>query len=127
MFNDKRRGDVYWFLDTPHREPNTCLLRGDRPAIIVSSDRPAIIVSSDRVNQTSPLVTVIPLTTSQIKLERGDGYCDNVLVTGLGTAGMALTRQIRTVDAGDLLRYLGHLPDREMNRIDAALHRALGL
>lgn len=118
MFNDKRRGDVYWLLGTPHREPNTCLLRGDRPAIIVSSDR---------VNQTSPLVTVIPLTTSQIKLERGDGYCDNVLVTGLGTAGMALTRQIRTVDAGDLLRYLGHLPDREMNRIDAALHRALGL
>ena len=61
MFNDKRRGDVYWMTDTPLREGDTHILRGDRPAVIVSSDE---------VNQTSPTVTVIPLTTSAAKLEQ---------------------------------------------------------
>nr|DAT50748.1 MAG TPA: PemK-like protein [Caudoviricetes sp.] len=118
MFNDKRRGDVYWMTDTPLREGDTHILRGDRPAVIVSSDE---------VNQTSPTVTVIPLTTSAAKLERGDGYCNNVLLMSLNLPSVAVTRQVRTIDADDLQRYLGHLPDREMTRLDAVLHRVLGL
>lgn len=118
MFNDKRRGDVYWMTDTPLREGATHILRGDRPAVIVSSDE---------VNQTSPTVTVIPLPTSTAKLERGDGYCNNVLLMSLNLPSVAVTRQVRTIDADDLQRYLGHLPDREMTRLDAALRRALGL
>lgn len=118
MFNDKRRGDVYWMTDTPLREGATHILRGDRPAVIVSSDE---------VSQTSPTVTVIPLTISTAKLERGDGYCNNVLLMSLNLPSVAVTRQVRTIDADDLQRYLGHLPDREMTRLDAALCRALGL
>lgn len=118
MFNDKRRGDVYWMTDTPLREGDTHILRGDRPAVIVSSDE---------VNQTSPTVTVIPLTTSAAKLERGDGYCNNVLLMSLNLPSVAVTRQVRTIDADDLQRYLGHLPDREMTRLDAVLHRVLRL
>ena len=128
MFNDKRRGDVYWMTDTPLREGATHILRGDRPAVIVSSDE---VNCNTRivtvVNQTSPTVTVIPLTTSTAKLERGDGYCNNVLLMSLNLPSVAVTRQVRTIDADDLQRYLGHLPDREMTRLDAALRRALGL
>lgn len=119
MFNDKRRGDVYWMTDTP-------LPRGEIPTSC-GGDRPAVIVSSDEVNQTSPTVTVIPLTTSAAKLERGDGYCNNVLLMSLNLPSVAVTRQVRTIDADDLQRYLGHLPDREMTRLDAVLHRVLGL
>lgn len=43
------------------------------------------------------------------------------------TTSVAVTRQVRTIDADDLQRYLGHLPDREMSRLDAALRRALGV
>lgn len=118
MFNDKRRGDVYWMTDTLHREGNTHILRGDRPVVIVSSDE---------VNQTSPTLTVIPLTTSAVKLDRGEGYCNNVLLMSLNLPSVAVTRQVRTIDVDDLQRYLGHLPDREMSRLDAALRRALGL
>lgn len=118
MFSDKRRGDVYWLIDTPHREADTKLLRGDHPVVIVSNDV---------INQTSLTITVIPLTTSTTKLTRGDGYCDNVLLTGLNIPSVAITRQVRTIDAGDLQKFLGHLPDREMARLDAALHRTLGL
>lgn len=117
MFNDKRRGDVYWMTDTSAREGNTHVLRGDRPGVIVSSDE---------VNQTSPTVTVIPLTTSTATLERGEGYCNNVLLMSLNLPSVAVTRQVRTIDADDLQRYLGHLPDREMARLDAALRRVMG-
>ena len=117
MFNDKRRGDVYWMTDTSAREGNTHVLRGDRPAVIVSSDE---------VNQTSPTVTVIPLTTSTAKLERGEGSCNNVLLMSLNLPSVVVTRQVRTIDADDLQRYLGHLPDREMARLDTALRRVMG-
>lgn len=118
MFNDKRRGDVYWMTDTLHREGNTHILRGDRPVVIVSSDS---------ANQSSRLVTVIPLSASPASLARGDGHCDNVSLLGYGEPDMALTRQIRTIDQSDLQHYIGHLVDADMNRIDAALRRALGL
>lgn len=45
----------------------------------------------------------------------------------LNLPSVAVPRQVRTIDADDLQRYLGHLPDREMTRLDAALHRVLGL
>ena len=38
MFNDKRRGDIWWAQDTAHKREDTCLIRGDRPVVIVSSD-----------------------------------------------------------------------------------------
>ena len=38
MFNDKRRGDIWWAQDTTHKREGTCLIRGDRPVVIVSSD-----------------------------------------------------------------------------------------
>ena len=55
MFNDKRRGDIWWAQDTTHKREDTCLIRGDRPVVIVSSDS---------VNCNTRIVTVIPLTSS---------------------------------------------------------------
>lgn len=28
MFNDKRRGDIWWAQDTAHKREDTCLIRG---------------------------------------------------------------------------------------------------
>lgn len=101
MFNDKRRGDIWWAQDTAHKREDTCLIRGDRP--------------------------VVPLTSSPAQLARGDGTYDQVLLTGYGAPGMALTRQAHAVDANDLTEYRGHLTDADMLRLDAALRRALGV
>lgn len=30
MFNDKRRGDIWWAQDTTHKREGTYLIRGDR-------------------------------------------------------------------------------------------------
>lgn len=39
MFVDKRRGDIWWMQDTHRRDPETHIVRGDRPVIIVSTDK----------------------------------------------------------------------------------------
>ena len=80
MFNDKRRGDIWWAQDTTHKREGTYLIRGDRPVVIVSSDS---------VNCNTRIVTVVPLTSSPAQLARGDGAYDQVLLTGYGAPSMA--------------------------------------
>lgn len=118
MFNDKRRGDIWWAQDTTHKREGTYLIRGDRPVVIVSSDS---------VNCNTRIVTVVPLTSSPAQLARGDGAYDQVLLTGYGAPSMALTRQVHAVDADDLTEHRGHLADVDMLRLDQALRQALGL
>lgn len=67
MFNDKRRGDIWWAQDTTHKREGTYLIRGDRPVVIVSS------VSSDSVNCNTRIVTVVPLTSARRSWPAGDG------------------------------------------------------
>lgn len=118
MFSDKRRGDIWWMSDTHRKPADTCLIRGDRPVIVVSSDS---------ANQTCSTVTVVPTTASPARPARGDGFCDNVLLQGYGEPSMALPRQVHGADRADLQQYLGHLTDADMRRLDAALRSALGL
>ena len=118
MFNDKRRGDVYW-LSAPDPKPGSYL---------IGKSRPVLIVSSDRVNNSSHTVTVCPLTSSPEQLLRGDGVYDMVPLAGYtDTPSMALPRQIRTVDTHDLTNYCYTLTNADMLRVDNALFRALGL
>lgn len=118
MFSDKRRGDIWWMVDTHRKPADTCLIRGGRPVIVVSSDS---------ANQTCSTVTVVPTTSSSARLARGDGYCDNVLLLGYSEPSMAMPGQVYGVDRADLQQYLGHLTDADMRRLDAALQSALGL
>lgn len=118
MFNDKRRGDIWWAQDTAHKREDTCLIRGDRPAVIVSSDE---------VNCNTRIITVVPLTSSPAQLARGDGTYDQVLLTGYGAPSMALTGRCTQWTLTDPTEYRGHLTDADMLRLDAVLRRALGV
>lgn len=118
MFHDKRRGDIWWMNDTHRKLPDTRLIRGDHPVVVVSSNT---------VNQNTNVVNVIPLTASQSQMARGDGYCDNVTLLGYGEPSTALTRQVCSIDLDDLQYYVGHLTETDMTRIDTALRRVLGL
>lgn len=118
MFNDKRRGDIWHMQDSTHKREDTCLIRGDRPVVIVSSDE---------VNRNTRILTVVPLTSSPAQLARGDGTYGQVLLTGYGAPSMAMTRQVHAVDTDDLTEYRGHLTDADMLRLDTALRRALGI
>ena len=119
MFSDKRRGDIWWMVDTHRKPADTCLIRGDRPVIVVSSDS---------ANQTGSTATVVPMTSSPARLARGDGFCDNVLLLGYGEPSMALPRQVLLqTEPICSSTCLGHLTDADMRRLDAALRSALGL
>lgn len=118
LFSDKRRGDIWWMQDTQRREPDTYLLRGDRPVLIVSNDWS---------NQHSQVVTVIPLSSSPARLAKGDGYAGNVVLYGYGEPSVAALEHIRSIDCCDLRQYFGRLSDADMERVDAALRRSLRL
>ena len=88
--------------------------------------RPAVLVSNDRANRTSPVVTIVPITSNtaqvysfQVFLPHGE--------SGLDEDSKAQAEQIRTVDRRRVSRLLGHLNDAQMQQVDAALRLHLGV
>ncbi len=111
-----RRGDVY-----PARlDP----VEGSEQ----SGRRPVIVVSRDAINQSSPVVVVVPCTTfrphrriypSQAVLEAPDG--------GLKADSVALGEQVRSVAKTRLGKKWGSLSPASLGRLDRALLLTLDL
>lgn len=89
--------------------------------------RPVLILQNDVGNEVSPTTIVAPLTTKSFSKE----YPTNVNVpkgvAGLKEDSTVLLSQIRTVDKTRLENKIGHLQDRYMERVDAAIRVSLGL
>lgn len=86
------------------------------------SGRPAIIVSNPVCNEHSPVVEVVYLTSQNKK-----HLPTHVRIESAGRRSIALCEQITTVDVTRLGDYKGHLTDEEMEQVDAALLRSLGI
>ena len=86
-----------------------------------AATRPAVIVSSDFGCDTSPVVTVVYLTSAP----RNIGVV--VELDSLRTKSWAICNQINTIDRSRLMVNTCNLRDYEMNRIDLALRKALAL
>ncbi len=93
-----------------------------------SGRRPVVVVSRDAINQSSPVVVVIPCTThrphrriypSQTVLEAPDG--------GLKGDSIALGEQIRSLAKTRLGEKWGSLSQASLRRIDRALLMTLDL
>ena len=92
-----------------------------RPGII-SSNRPVVIVSDRAVGG---CVQVVPLTTSEAKLNDESGF--HIPIESTGRSSVALCEQIRTVP----LTELGRMPkavcsESEIDAIDAAVCALFG-
>lgn len=105
-----RRGDIYWVRIPYHT--------GHEQA----KDRPCVIVSCDALNNTSETVVVIFLTRRGKRWTPG-----HVNINSADRPSVALCEQICTIDKRRLERCIGHVTDREMAEIDAALHRTMSL
>lgn len=90
--------------------------------------RPIIIVSRDAINQTSPLIIAVPVTTykkskriypSQIIIKASIG--------GLSVDSIALGEQLRALSKTRLLQCRGSLDIDSLNRLNKALSIALEL
>lgn len=90
--------------------------------------RPVVIVSRDAINRSSPVVVVVPFTSSN------DGrriYPSQVLIKalegGLRTDSIALGEQVRAITRDRLVSRWGKLEPGAMRRIDRALLITLDL
>lgn len=92
----------------------------------IKKTRPAIIVSNEWINQFSPLVVVVPLTTStqnvspsHILIPPGQG--------GLNYLSKALTEQIRAMDKSRLLQRSGKLEAEYVTKLHDAIRNTLNM
>lgn len=108
------RGDICWYTDPIFREENSFVLRGKRPAVIVSTDG---------ANETSATVVIAPLTT-KIDKRLYPGQFDIYLE---GTQSRVRCDQIRVVDKTALEAPHSTLDDECMEALDIAMLNALGL
>lgn len=111
-----RRGDVYDARLNPSEGSEQ------------SGKRPVIVVSRDAINESSPVVIIVPVT-SAANISRQ--YPSNVLITeghgGLAMDSVALGGQIRAISRTRLLRHRGALPLTVMDQLDRALRITLDL
>jgi mRNA interferase MazF len=90
----------------------------------IGKTRPAVVLQNELANQTSPTVTVAPISSNtrrvfpfQVPLAAGEG--------GLERDSKVLCEQIRTLSRRRLLQQLGSLPADRLEEIRTALDRHL--
>lgn len=109
------RGDVFWVnLD---------------PAIgsEIHKKRPGVIISNDAANRRYHQVTIIPLTSQNLKsVEPFQTFIDRT-ESGLSKDSKALAEQVRTVSKLRLGTRAGHLNQEVMLKIDTAIKIHLDL
>lgn len=90
--------------------------------------RPVIVVSRDAINQFSPVIVVVPLTSAK-NVKRS--YPNNVLIPagqgGLTADSVALGGQVRAITKARLLRRRGSLPPDVMGQVEQILRITLDL
>jgi len=89
--------------------------------------RPALVVQADVFNDTHASVTLCPVTSAVL-----DAPLFRVSVpagsrTGLGVASQVMVDKVVSVPRGAIGRVIGRCTDQEMDGIDEALRRWLGL
>lgn len=111
-----RRGDVYQARLDPTEGSEQ------------EGERPVVVVSRDAINQSSPVIVIVPLTDrankkkiypSHVILKAGEG--------GLKLESVALAEQVRAISKTRLLKQLGHLAPQSITAVAAALKIALDL
>ena len=74
------------------------------------SIRPVLIIQNDKGNQYSPTTVVLPLTT---KIHKSSVMPTHVIlkeIEGLTAKSAVMAEQIRTIDKGRLIEYIGCVP-----------------
>lgn len=108
-----RRGDIY-YVDFG-QDTTSCVQCGVRPALVVSNNR---------ANESSPVITVVPLTARTYKRR---GFPTHVLIprssgSGLDKNSMTLAEQVSTIDKSRLMERKGTVTDVQ---VMAAITKAL--
>ena len=108
---DIRRGQMWWWSCPDHDREH-----------IQQGTRPVVVVSNDTCNQSSGVITVVPMTTSVKK-----PYPQQVPLIVDGNVSIALADQITSIPVSELHRYICDLKDFQVDQVDRAIAIQLGL
>ena len=109
-----RRGDVCYYNDPCECDENSNIMHGKRPVVVVSSNK---------LNETSSLLTVVPMTTNTLKKI----YPSQIEIIMNGTRSRIKCDQIRVVNKSDMEPPMATLNLAAMGALDSALLNALGI
>lgn len=109
-----KRGDIFYYDF------------GNKAGSVQNGRRPILIIQTDRLNETSPTVTVAPITT----VLKNQHFPSHIILpndTGLQEKSMVLLEQTQTICKDDLLRYVGCVDDSATwRRINNGIKITLG-
>ena len=109
-----KRGEIYWVkLPLSSKYSKIRELQGPHPCLVVSNDEQ---------NYFSPLITILPFTSSTDKI-----YPFQVLTNLKGEKSVILVDQIRTLDRKRFGEKLGEMDLELMEEVEKALHTTLAL
>lgn len=93
---------------------------GEKYDHIISGYRPCVVISSDEGNRSSPNVTVVPMTRTEMRQSTQAEVMCRVKST-------VLCESIQTVSKKRIKSRIGRCTDAEMREIEKALRIALGM
>lgn len=105
-----KRGEIY-YIDIPFYT-----------GCEMTKNRPGIIVSCDALNNAGSVVTVVYLSASPKRVSPG-----HVAIQSSHRPSTAMCEQIYTIDKSRVGSYVGELTEVEMEQVDIAIRRTLGL
>ena len=93
----------------------------------IAKTRPVVVVSNDKNNEFSGTITILPITSKNLKkiypfeviLSKGTG--------NLPKNSKLKADQIRTLDKSRIVKFIGTLEKQEVDQIDKAIKIHLGL
>ena len=99
---------------------------------IQEGERPMVVISNDVCNNVSPVITALPLTSSDKKILKSMPthvvIDDNDLEgTGLVKKSVVMAEQICPVDKRDIVTFMGTLPKKYIPSLERAMMVQIGL
>lgn len=93
----------------------------------VAKKRPAIIISIDQINDISPVVVIIPLSSRVPKILGPERILIPSQRANLKKDSVVLTTQIRAIDKKRLIKKIGYISGDLLKEIEGSLKLVLGM
>ena len=103
------------------------LLNQDKKGSVMRGFRPAIIISNDLANSTGTICTVVPLISNAVKGEQPTHVVISDANNQLKCKSTALCEQPITVNKDQVRFCLGRVEREELKKIDQALLVSMGI
>jgi len=89
--------------------------------------RPVLLLQNDVGNHFGPTLIVAPITSRYWKKSKQPTHTLIAGVRNLSSPSVVLAEQLLTIDKTRVMKYLGRVPEEQMQTVDKAVKVSLGL